>query len=122
MKNQNTLVPASLGTVSHGTLRTIDLLDRFASELEGLALLSGDFLSRPENFPLRDQIANAIGEAQDCFAANGDDINPDKEETAEWLVNETLPDLLNLFAPEGAYFGAHAGDGSDFGFWPAVAE
>ena len=35
---------------------------------------------------------------------------------ADWIL-EDLFDTLNALAPEGYYFGAHPGDGSDFGFW-----
>jgi len=119
MKTQSTptLKPARIGSISHGTLRTEDLLHTFLCELEGLCLLSGDYLS--QNHAERDRYANLIGEAQDCFAEDGEEIDEEKEETANYLVNESMPDALNQFAPPYCYFGAHEGDGSDFGFWPS---
>lgn len=118
-----TLKPAPFGSVSSGTLRTQDLLSAFVSALEGLMLVNGEYFSRPENFVERDRLCDAIGEAQDCFIdcaiekSDFGEIDPDKEETAEWLVNETLFDMLQSFAPPYTYFSAHPGDGADFGFW-----
>jgi hypothetical protein len=44
----------------------------------------------------------------------------DSEDSDELLTQ--LFDALNACAPEGHYFGAHSGDGSDFGFWPVDDE
>lgn len=112
------LKPASLGSISHGTLRTEDLLSAFISELEWQVSRNGDYFSRPENFGERDKLANLIGEAQDCFSEDGNEIDADKGDEASDLVNETLPDVLNRFAGPYQYFGSHEGDGSDFGYWP----
>lgn len=40
------------------------------------------------------------------------------EEDDDYL-NETLWYLMEEIAPYGWYFGAHPGDGSDFGYWEA---
>jgi len=116
----HTLRQAGIGSISTGTTRTVDLLTAFMQELESFTLLSGDYLS--QNHTERDRFANLIGEAQDCFNEDDDDIDPEKEDEADELVNETLPDALNQFAPPYCYFGSHPGDGADFGFWPMDVE
>ena len=113
---------AKFGSISHGTLRTEDLLNSFLSELEWQISQNGEHFSNPENFSERDRLNGLVGEAQDCFAENGQEIAEDKEDLASELVNEILPDALSLFAPPYGYFGAHCGDGADFGYWPEDIE
>lgn len=110
--------PASVGSISHGTLRTEDLLEAFGDELEWQIRRNGEYFSRPENFAERNRLNAIHGEYLDCYGEDGETIEPSKEETANELVNETLPDALQSFCLPYFYFGAHFGDGSDFGFWP----
>jgi hypothetical protein len=110
---------AKLGTVSHGTLRTEDLLSSFISTLEGLMLINGDHFAA--NHAERDRLCNLIGAAQDVFAEDGETIAEDKQDDAAELVTE-LQDALSEFAPPYAYFGAHEGDGADFGFWVNIED
>lgn len=103
---------AKIGSVSSGTMRPSDLLDRFADELEGLILLNGDHFSRPENFSERDRLNNLVGECHDALSAESTD-----DDHARDLVDK-LFDALEMFAPAYCYFGAHPDDGADYGFWP----
>lgn len=97
-----------LGTVSHGTMRPQDLIPAFLSELERLdpaayqqVMIPGAGFPAVPNHALEDEDAD-WWQSEDCG-----------------FVLDELFDALNEFAPEGAYFGAHPGDGSDYGFWMA---
>lgn len=92
---------AAPGSVSWGTHRSEDLIPRF---IDTLAQLD------------KRQAAAFRAELPEDLEPN----NPYWEsEEAYWLLEE-LFDVLDTFAPDGYYFGAHEGDGSDFGFWPVV--
>lgn len=104
---------AEIGSISHGTLRDEDILEAMADTLEEL---SADDRSTDEE--------NAIDEARELLEVE-DEWDESQLESVGWLVNETLPDLLQEYAPPYCYFGAHVGDGSDIGYWPdhdAIAE
>jgi hypothetical protein len=98
---------ASFGSISTGTLRTEDLLDSFAWELEHLVQRNADAWCSDSGRSNRDAYMALIGEARE--------IDPGSDDARE-LVEE-LSDALQDFAPAYAYFGAHPGDGADFGFW-----
>jgi hypothetical protein len=91
---------AKPGSVIHGTLRPQDLVPAFLDylrehgvEMNGLGL------------PLPD-----------------DDHDWWQSEECSWLLHETLFYAMDDLAPVGHYFGAHPGDGSDFGYWPDAEE
>jgi len=87
-----------LGSISSGTLRTLDLLEAFASEAEARC---GDMATRAVS------IAHIY-------------LDPDAVVDDE-QVQETLDELRFLLedsCPPFVYFGTLPGDGADFGFWP----
>ncbi len=116
---QITLKPASFGSVSTGTLRTQDLLSAFISEGESQQLRNGAYLATPEGMPLRDRLAKVLGEAQDAFGDDGETLSEEGEENGPEIINDFC-DVLSEFAPSYGYFGAHEGDGADFGYWVNV--
>jgi len=87
-------------TIIHGTMRTQDLVPVLADKLHELSQHLFDKVFTDWEPP-----------------GWWDDTHPwwDSEECAD-VLND-LFDRLNECAPEGYYFGAHPGDGSDFGFW-----
>jgi hypothetical protein len=98
---------ASIGSVSSGTMRTEDLIPAFAWELNY-------YLKRqPKSFK-RAEYRKLIREAEKI----------EKEETFDTeeagYTLEELFEALETFAPPYCYFGAHEGDGSDYGFWPSI--
>lgn len=91
------------GTVSHGTLREQDLAPTFFSVLDDLDPLKAR--------QVREDYAEALAALDEKDAEEYE-----WRESVDWLLEE-LYDALDEVAPEGFYFGAHVGDGSDFGFW-----
>lgn len=90
------------GSVISGTMRPQDLIPAFLDELEMLNC--------------------------DVFEAMASDrayiASQEADEDSEWWDSEEagffldeLFNKLNAEAPEGYFFGAHPGDGADYGFW-----
>lgn len=103
-----------LGTISHATLRSCDLIEAFADELryldhEAYLEILNDWRDCMPHTGGEDYLAEMNLEAW-C------DSRIDTEDPC-YLIEE-LSDALNDLAPDFCYFGAHEGDGSDFGFWP----
>lgn len=88
------------GTVIHGTMRTQDLIPAFLDVAQKIA---------PVEYA---QMVSAIP----AYAFEDDDAEWWTSDEAHYMLEE-LFDLLDRCAPEGCYFGAHEGDGSDYGFW-----
>jgi hypothetical protein len=118
-----------IGSVSSGTPRCEDLLPAFADLLETIcddnprpggtgpgAIYPAD--EQPEVIYMGcDSASNRklIADARECEIASEGEYVSDIEKASD-IVNELI-DALNEFAPEYFYFGAHPGDGADFGFW-----
>jgi len=99
------MIYGTIGTLSHGTMRTEDLLETFADELERLTIRNID------GGHIRGRDAGryfAIVAAARAMLA-------DTDAAAEHVA--TLFDVLGEFAPPFCYFGANEGDGSDYGMW-----
>lgn len=90
-----------IGTVSHATMRTEDLIPAFMDVLRVFA---------PERHAELEQ-------EQPEELEDGD--YPDVETASEWL-NDVLWTAMEEIAPPYCYFGASEGDGADYGFWPSI--
>jgi len=99
--------PCEAGSVSSGTLRAEDLIDAFSSTLENAVQDNADAWCSDAGRQERDRLLAIVWDAREAHEYD------DRED----YVQE-LSEALDLFAPEGHYFGAHWGDGADFGFWP----
>lgn len=99
----------SLGSVSAGTLLPSDLLFTFASELEDLTQRNAKAWCSDHGRLTRDRYIDLVRNAREVDAEE----DPD---SADDLLS-ALTDALNDFAPDYCYFGAHPGDGADFGYW-----
>lgn len=92
-------------SVSHGTLRTCDLVPVFMDVIK----------DTPEYVQLMQSNNYGLSVISDP-CADDEDERWDSE-AMSYFLNENLFDTLNDYAPEGYYFSSHPGDGSDFGYW-----
>jgi hypothetical protein len=111
---------ASFGSVSEGTLKQDELLMKFLHTLQWHMMQNKEALALPESDDTRNWLLQIERDAQACFDEDGNLI-PEKEDDACELIT-ALSDALETFAPPYSYFGAHVGDGADFGFWPIDPE
>ena len=86
---------ASFGSISSGTMRPEDLIPEFVSELRALrGALPRDLYQLARQY----EAGTLDGDGRDRLL-------------------DGLFDALNDYAPAYGYFGAHPGDGADYGFW-----
>ena len=111
MRNHN------IGSVSSGTMRAEDLIPAFLSELRSQKPLRREHRKLVREITQRmdaDYTHDGCG-LWNC-GMNQDAENYFGTEDADYDL-ESLFDALNEYAPAYFYFGAHCGDGSDFGYW-----
>ena len=88
-------------TASRATLRPYDLTHAFLPILQDTMEYVQLMLSNlPPNHALDDE-NDEWWEGDECA----------------FFINEALFEVLDMYAPDGYYFGPHIGDGSDFGYW-----
>jgi hypothetical protein len=100
----------TVGSVSTGTMRPADLIPCFLDCVRDFA---------PDEYA--GFMVAAFGPVPAYVADEGDKSEWwDSENAADLLAQ--LFDILDAAAPEGLTFGAHPGDGADYGFWPVELE
>jgi len=102
---------ASPGSVSHGTMRDEDLIPAFMSVLDHCWPVKAKALRASHRNIFRWLAAGAPSYSYKSKAGQNFDLSLSD------FVNESLFNALDQCAPRGHYFGAHPGDGSDYGFW-----
>ena len=102
-KTQNRIHANPGESVSHGTMRTQDLIPAFMDVIRD----TPEYVQTTNIIP-----AHALENKEaDWWNSN---------EATEFL--ESLFDILDIYSPEGYCFGAHPGDGSDYGYWEKILE
>jgi hypothetical protein len=128
MLTTKTLNSSFIGSVSTATMRTVDLVCTFMKFLEEIDENRHDKIVgswsivgyRMDKVPFK----NIKGETMFFH-----DLEPkDSENHPFWstknstIMLDELFDIMNEYAPDGTCFGAHIGDGADYGFWPIEEE
>lgn len=94
----------TIGSISSATMRPEDLIPAFCSELRYLGHRSKELTKIEKRY--NTAINGEFGENDAYF----------QDEVSSWDL-DSLFDMLDTHALPYMYFGAHAGNGSDYGFW-----
>ena len=97
----------NIGTISHGTLRPQDLLRSFSEAYKQYCADEPDY---------DDSLVRRAGYFAEFLDVTSD--HPRNNETAQMVIDQLIDGLNEVAVRHNCYFGAHEGDGSDFGFWP----
>lgn len=112
----------SIGSVSHATMRNEDLIPAFVDALDAIKENLAASITTESTFEETESVKAQITSIDVELAAIEEHQQADdyyESEESDMDLNEVLFDLLNEYAPPYCYFGAHPGDGSDYGFWPS---
>ena len=111
------------GSVSSGTHRPEDLIKAFSDELAAIKVLTPRLVREARawlagDVDWQDTVWDAEPQVQNL---DDDELGNAREDRGYGLIQD-LQSALNWLAPEGFYFGAHEGDGADFGWWREDSE
>jgi hypothetical protein len=112
-------ITPTIGTIIHATHRPQDLIPAFLHEYKRL---DGGWYDKFIRRIAKDdrELAHILnGCTTSLRLTNIDDDHSFWESDLCADILEDLFDCLDVMAPSYAYFGAHPGDGSDFGYWPS---
>ena len=100
-----------IGSISSGTMRPEDLIPTFAAELHHVCISRRDIPAkiRSKHYILFRVITGRLtNDSENYFDTDGSDAEADLD---------ALFDALQEYAGPYFYFGAHPGNGSDYGYW-----
>lgn len=111
-----TVLGRRTGTISEATMRPEDLIPAFLSELEAIAAVGSSVGLEAQEYLQRIRRDYALDlmrleEGRELIVTDRD------MRMVPELVSD-LFDALDALSPAGFYFGAHIGNGSDYGYWP----
>lgn len=116
------MVKVFLGSVSHGTMRPEDLIPTFMDVLDDIReriAAPGSVSEHPEALAQRVQTVSRLDDLLGAMEQRQQADDYYETESADWDLEELFT-VLAEFAPPYCHFGAHEGDGADYGFWPSL--
>jgi hypothetical protein len=105
-----------IGSISHSTMRAEDLIPRFCDTLDDIRdnYVYCDTGEEQTARHHHERINNLLASIEQNRSEVGDDYYTSD---AALYDLDSLFDMLNEYAAPYFYFGAHPGDGADYGFW-----